>query len=200
MQKAAKTEQEKADILYVIFVEQMNSWAKKDSLGSVFNQLFSLRKEEELKHDLYYLYTLYKGTDSFFGESSKDCWFSIWHKSIRQTDYFTDCFQRKKIELLTEEEEREFKFLLNKCKDKSFSKTEGKQKDKLFNDTYLRYLDLYSKRKREPFDDSINGKLDSMLWNLIHVDKEALLYKMYQRVFRELDLDYQKVEISSRNN
>lgn len=184
-----QTKEQQEKLLFVIFKQLLSSWSKKDSLGSVFSQLFSLRKEEELKYDLYYLYTLYKGTDEFFGENSKDCWFSIWHKSIRQTDYFSDCFQRNKLQLLTEEEEKEFKFLLHKCKDKEFSKTEGKQKDKLFNDTYLRYLDLHEKRRRQFSEDSINGNLDSMLWNLIHVDKENMLYNTFRKAFMDLEFE-----------
>lgn len=134
-----------------------------------------------------YLYTLYKGTDDYFKTSSIDCWFAIWHKSIRQSDYFSNCYKSNSIKLVSDDERKEFKFLANKCTAKDFSKTEGKADNQLFNETYKRYLHLHDIIRRERKEDSINGKLDSMLWNLIYVDKDNELREVFIKTFKILD-------------
>jgi hypothetical protein len=169
------------------FREQLVAWRNDNYIGSIFYQLFSLKTDDELQQELEYLYTLYKGTDDYFKGDSIDCWFAIWHKSIRQCNYFKDCYKKNSIALVTDDERKEFKFLLHKCKDKDFSKTEGKADNQLFNETYCRYLDLHEKIRREGKEDSIDGKLDSMLWDLIQVDRECELSEVFIRTFKVLE-------------
>lgn len=171
--------------LALAFKEELNQWAKKESIGTCFYQLFSLKTSEELQDELEYLKTLYDGTDDYFKEDSKDCWFAIWHKSIRQTDYFQDsnCYQDKHMQLLTKEESAEHKFLQHQVAQKGFSKTSGKQDNQLFNDTYNRFLELWGKKRRENEKVSISGKLDSILWNLIYVDKDNKLFDIFVKIF-----------------
>jgi len=122
--------------LAVRFREQLQLWCKVEHIGVLYAQLFSLKTDDELQQELEYLYTLYKGTDDYFKTDSIDCWFIIWHKSIRQCDYFNDCYKANSIDLVTDDERKEFKFLANKCRAKDFSKTEGKADNQLFNETY----------------------------------------------------------------
>lgn len=173
--------------LATAFREQLYKLSRKENIGSIYEHLFSFKTDDDLQKELEYLYTLYKGTDKYFKTESIDCWFWIWHKSIRQSDYFKDCYKITKIDLVTEEERKEFKFLSSVCKAKGFSKTEGKEENKLFNETYSRYLELHQIIIREGEDVSIAGELDSMLWNLIHVDKENKLQEVFLNVFKILD-------------
>ncbi len=171
--------------LAIIFKENLISLAKKEHIGTIYYQLFSLKTDIELQEELEYLYTLYQGTDDYFKTNSIDCWFEIWHKSIRQTDYFYNCYITNNINLVTDDERKEFKYLLNKCRDKNFSKTEGKEDNKLFNETYNRYLRLHSIMSREKKEVSINGKLDSILWNTINLDNENKLMDLFIKTFKE---------------
>lgn len=168
---------------YTIFKELLHEFGRSESIGNIYANLFSLRTEEELEEDLAYLYTLYKGTDSYWKKDSVDDWFAIWHKSIRQCDYFHNCFQTNTVELVTADERAKFKFIGHKVRTEGYDKKNGKDPNKLFNDEYNEYLNLHSKIRREDVDDSINGRLDSMLWNLVHVDEENKLMKLFRRTF-----------------
>lgn len=94
-----------------VFREELRNGTSKDSIYTIYHHLFSFKTDDDLQKELEYLYTLYKGTDSFFKESSVDEWFAIWHKSIRQTDYFENCYQEVVAKLVTDDERREFKYL-----------------------------------------------------------------------------------------
>jgi len=170
------------------FRELLYNWSQSEYIGTIFYQLFTLKTDNELQEELEYLYTLYKGTDNYFKSESIDCWFTIWHKSIRQCDYFSDCFKVNSVNLVTDDERKEFRFLANECRKEGFSKTEGKKDNELFNETYNRYLDLFElvrrERKEERKEDSINGKLDSILWNLIQLDSECKLEKIFIETFK----------------
>lgn len=153
-------------------------------IASVYRNLFSLIPVEKMEEHLEYYYSLFHGKDEYFGKNSKDCWFAIFHKSVRQCDYFNDCFQVRNFELLTQKEKSEYKFLKNKFyKATEVLKTKGKDKDKLYNDEYHRYLELSRKMRREDRDESINGELDSILWNIIHVDTKEVLYNIFKETF-----------------
>jgi hypothetical protein len=94
--------------LAIRFREQLERWCRTENIGVLYAQLFSLKTDSELQEELEYLYTLYKGTDDYFKADSIDCWFTIWHKSIRQCDYFKDCYKANSIELVTDDERKEF--------------------------------------------------------------------------------------------
>ena len=172
-----------------IFKEELHSKIHKNYIYTVYYQLFSLKADDELNSELEYLYTLYKGTDDYFKEESINQWFSIWHKTIRQSDFFDNCFKKVKLEIISEEERKEYKSLKHAVRSEGFSKTNGKEIGKLFNNTYLRYLDLNTKIKCESSTESINGILDSILWNTIQLDTENLLYKIFITTFTYYELD-----------
>jgi hypothetical protein len=126
------------------------------------------------------------GEDSFFKESAKTDWFGIFHKSIRQTDFFQECYRKIKEPQLTDLEEKEFKFLRNKIKGEGYDKTDPTGKF-MFNEEYRRYCDLSLLKQSEQYDKSIGGHLDMILWNTIHVDKNEL-YNTFLRTFSEYKL------------
>lgn len=172
------------NILANKFIEILTNWKSDNQLFSVYSNLFKIKEMSSLEEDLAYVYKLYKGTDSYFKETSIDCWFFLWHKMIRQTDYFTDCFKKTKVVILTEEQKSEFKFLWNTVKEKSFSKTDGKKDGRIFNDTYMRYLELRQLSELENHDVSIGGHLDMILWNAVHVDKKSELRDAFIELFK----------------
>lgn len=176
------------DIFIKMLYEAKDTTYHGSSVASVFLSLFRILPEERLERDLHYLKTLRDGTDDFFKKDSKDCWFEIWHKSIRQCDYFDNTYQTVTLELISDEEDKERKHLwhrFNRTKDPEdkHSKEEGQ----LFVPDYKKLLDLNEKRRHQEKDYGLNGSLDSILWNMVHVDKEGVLHEMFEDTFVRYD-------------
>ncbi len=157
----------------------------KTEIGDIYFSLFSLRSKEDLISDLEYLYNLYLGKDNYYEEEGKTEWFTIWHKSLRQLDYFVECFQKERMVLLKGDDLAKFKFLKNKFTENQELK---RDKDSLFTSEYLEYLELWSLKDREVLEKSICGNLDSILYNTICIDKNAL-YNAFIRTFTNYSLD-----------
>lgn len=157
----------------------------KNELGAIYYHLFRMLDIEKLNEELLYLYDLSEGNDTYFKEYGVESWFAIWHKSVRQTDYFRDIYKKGKIEILTPDEKKQFKFLRHKTSQKGYVKasTDGKH---LFNDEYRLYLDLWTKARAEATEDSLGGHIDSILWNTVHIDKDNFLFNSFKRTFREM--------------
>jgi hypothetical protein len=168
----------------VIFFDSLKR--NQSDISNIYQHLFSLIKFEDLEKELKYLFELSEGEDSFFKESAKTDWFGIFHKSIRQTDFFQECYRKIKEPQLTDLEEKEFKFLRNKIKGEGYDKTDPTGKF-MFNEEYRRYCDLSLLKQSEQYDKSIGGHLDMILWNTIHVDKNEL-YNTFLRTFSEYKL------------
>jgi hypothetical protein len=160
-----------------------------EHMKNIYRHLFEIKSEEDdLEETLEYIRDIFKGKEK--GVSKKD-WYAIFHKHLRQGDFFNECFQKRKHDLLTEKERREYKTLRTKFTTAETKaeleklKTEGKQDKELFNEEYKRYLDLFNRLRREEKDDSINGHMDMLLWNTMHVDTDEILYKALSSVFKE---------------
>lgn len=179
--------QQKPNKLYVTFKETLVRECKGSHIANIYHHLFSLRTEDDLTADLEYIFSLYNGTDSHFKLDSKNCWFAIWHKSVRQTDYFKYCYQTNNLPLVSDKERAEFTFLNHKRNKPGYSKTEGKAEGDLFNAQHMRFLKLHEMVRRENAEDSITGRLDSILWEIIHVDKTNFLYDLFVQVFDEVN-------------
>lgn len=152
----------------------------KSDISNVYLGLFSLLTKDELEYTLNYLNDLKNGDDPYFKEYGKENWFQLFHKSVRQTDFFSDCFQKRKYSLLTDDEEKELRFLRNKVREKDYNK---RGEDQTFNDEYKYYLDLSSKKNRESMDVDISGTLDGILWSTIHVDEKNVLIVVFKTTF-----------------
>ncbi|MBK7362637.1 MAG: hypothetical protein IPJ01_10115 [Micavibrio sp.] len=181
----------KKNILTQLFFDALK---KAQETGSIYLHLFSMLAPDKLEEELLYLFNLSEGNDDYFKEDGKENWFFIFHKSIRQTDFFEGCFKKSNFELITEVEEKEFRFLNNKVQTKAYNKKS--ENGKLFSDEYSRYLNLWERRRRQNKEDSINGHLDSVLWNVIHLDKGELT-KAFKRAFNEYKLELEEVSIKS---
>lgn len=171
--------------MLIDFKSKLSNAADKTPLGNIYLGLFSLVPVDEMKDQLEYLYTLWGGTDKFHGESSKNNWFAIWHKSIRQCGFFDNCYQEQHTKLLTKEELTEFKYLSGIVKETGFSKEEGAEEGRMFNPTYLRYLSLWGIKRGEDRDNPINGVLNGILWNTIAMDDKDTLYNIFSSLFEE---------------
>lgn len=147
----------------------------------IYLTLFRCLDNKELEDELKYLHKLSEGKDENFKKLGKTEWFAIWHKSIRQADYFQDIYQVKTLNLLDEKQKARLKFLRHKFYIDRAPK-EGTN-DKLFNDEYTEYLNLYKLKEREEKDYSISGVLDAILWDVVHIDKEGVLYKSFKETF-----------------
>lgn len=141
----------------VIFIDCIKKMKNPD-IADIYLHLFRMMDEEKLERELEYIFQLSEGKDEFFKKSGKDDWFYIFHKSIRQTDFFQDCYQKKKVELVTDLERKEFKFLWNKVREKGYDKSaEPKEKGYSFSNEYRRFLDLNDRIRRETEEESICG-------------------------------------------
>lgn len=161
--------------LVEVFRSQLEQAAKNDSFFAIYYQLFSLKDNADLQQELQFNYDTYR-TDEY--------WFGYFHKSIRQCDYFHGCTIDRKYQLISDEEDKRFRTLLKKINTEGYNK-KG-ENGELFNAEYKEYLDLYQRRRRQEKRDSINGRLDSILWNMIHID-EARLEKFLKKVFFEFE-------------
>lgn len=173
----------------VIFFEALKKM-KNGYIANIYHHIFKLIKPEDLEWNLKYIFELSEGKDDYFKKYGKEEWFAIFHKSIRQTDFIQDCYQKRKMDLLTDDEQKEFRFLANKCREKDYDKTKDKKGDQLFNDEYNRFLDLSGRKRREIEEVSIGGHLDSILWNMIWVDENEL-YDAFLSMFSEYKLQKQ---------
>lgn len=154
-------------------------------ISLVYYHIFSVQDAEVLERDLKFLFNLRRGEDSFFKESGNYQWFAIWHKTIRQGDYFNDCFKRIKLNLMTDEQRSERKFLYVGILDGTVVK-ESLDANELFTKEYKRYIELGNiERSERAVEKSISGHLDMILWNTVNVDKEGFLINMMGSFFDE---------------
>lgn len=160
------------DQFFIALKDVGNIDHKKDHFTSIYRQLFSMQNFEEFVEYLDYLYMLYRGEDTYFKEAGKTDWFYLFHKSVRQTDFFKGCYKKEKVNLLTEDEVKRFRFLTNKVREKGYKK--AGENGQLFNDEYKDYLELHGRFRRETQEVSITGHLDGILWGVIHVDNGTL--------------------------
>ncbi len=170
---------------------------KKDSshIGIIYYHMLSILPEDSLEYTLKYYYSLRKDNK----------WFSGFHKSIRQTDFFGDiCYALYDDPQLSKEETKELE-QLNSTFNEGFERL-GNLNRVMLNDlpkqTHPKYLQKYGEyfaKYSIMYDElvpksvrgrrhelrtklsnlkkvSINGKLDSVLWNVISIDHNNILY------------------------
>lgn len=114
-------------------------------------------------------------------QENKEHWFYDFHKSIRQCDFFDDCYRKSEKQLLSKEEQSRFETLIVKVKSEGFVK----YTEQGFSEEYDEYLRLSNLKKEEKSPESIGGHIDMILWNLIHMDERNLLKTILTLVFTE---------------
>lgn len=137
-------------------------------------------------------------------DEQKGMWFSAFHKSIRQCDFFVGCnITVKPNSNLNKEEEaryqelqkqyiesREFINDIEWCSDEYYMADARWKIDN--KELRSEYSKLGIKRESKNVE-NIGGHLDSLLWNLIYVDKNGILYKCLEGFFEEIRVGFIKV-------
>jgi hypothetical protein len=76
------------------FLQELEMFNRTDAaLVGIYSSLFRIKSDKDFEEDIIEIYETWSGMDSHFGEQGKRDWFYIFHKSIRQSDYFSDCFR-----------------------------------------------------------------------------------------------------------
>lgn len=146
-------------------------------LCSLYNHLFSIFGKKELDTVLKMLYINY--------ETNSESWFFDFHKSLRQCDFFTNCFNHEKETILNTEERKELENLETKVRAGGYVMYEDGSL--IFTEEYRKYIYLKELKKREQKPNSIDGHLDMILWNAIYVDTENILEKIFVATFCDFD-------------
>jgi hypothetical protein len=156
-------------------------------LYAIYYHLFSILPIEKLEVQLQSYKQLADGKDHFFKAEGKKIWYGVFHKAIRQCDFFNDTYVKTTIEIMTDLEKQELRFLMSKVRTEGYVK-DG-QEGQMFNDEYRRYLELHEMKRDENKEKSIGGHLDMILWHTIHLDKKNVLKKVMEVAFNPKALD-----------
>jgi hypothetical protein len=160
---------------------------KNSATYRVFFCLFKILPENELESLLQFV----------FKQRKKSYWFAEFHKSMRQTDFYSNCFSHTSSPTIDKKEECELNLLTknlvraHKIMEK-IEKTQSlttheyldKMKEIFPHEKRFRRSELLKKLRHEVHN-SINGYMDSILYNMIHADTENLLYQVLERTFNE---------------
>lgn len=180
-----------------------------EDIAGCYRQLFDICGDDVINSFMGWLYLEYQ-----LQKGKEQMWFYQFHKSIRQTDFFEDCYCPIKNSLLTSEEKVEFDKLTEWIKEKWAEVSAAEQESnpgvsntRLYRQyfqtnhskEYKRYCELRDNNNNVD-KKSICGHLDMVLWNLIHMDKEAVLENIMLRTFKELDLEVETFAKEILNN
>lgn len=150
------------------FKHDLKKRFNNDTLGHMFYHLFDLFTDEELNQVLTYYMGRYK--------ENKEDWFYEFHKSIRQTDFFTSLTVIRTGNALTSEQEEQRKALKKKL-GASLPNYQAVTPELI---EYKRLNNLANKKEVV----SYGGLFDSLLWNLIHLDEKNELKSIFERIFK----------------
>lgn len=156
------------------------------ALYAIYYHLFSILPIEKLEEQLDSYKELADGKDKFFKAEGKKIWYGVFHKAIRQCDFFNEAYIKTKIEIMTDLEKKELRYLDTIVHDDKYVKEGTGQ---LFNDEYRRYLELAQMKRSESRDQRIGGHIDMILWHTIHLDRRNILKKVIETSFHPKALD-----------
>lgn len=146
-------------------------------LAYCYFHLFSIFSHDSLNSTLTWVY------DEYMEEKDKPAdeqwWFTSFHKSMRQTDFFEDTYTTY-FTPLPDKELEEFDSLMKEYKAVSMEEFEQWKKDNPEKMKRLREL-----KGKQTHKERISGHLDMILWNLIYVDADNYIYKTLINVFNE---------------
>lgn len=149
-----------------------------DEIVEMYHHLFSLLSDEDLT-------SILEGWFEHF--KSDHGWYFQFHKSIRQTDFFNNIRAYSIIDKLTPEQNKRRSELLSLRIE--MRKKHG-EKNEMDDDTFSEYKKLGDElfelnslqQTKEPLE--INGHLDMLLWNTIHLDSKDVLKDIFERTFK----------------
>lgn len=137
-------------------------------IAFMYYSLFSILEEENLNN------TIDRWEEDY--KEHPDEWFWMLHKEIRQVDWFMSDGIRayRQKSLLTPQEDRRRRDIIFQI-----VMTDGELEPELKRE--LKDLNTKFHHKKE-FE--ITGKLDSLLWNLIHIDEKQILHDTLIKYFK----------------
>lgn len=159
------------------FLDHLKSHSGSD-ISECYRHLFSCMEASNLEETLKYLR----------GQMGDPDWFYLFHKSMRQTDFFQEAFVSYVVNQQTEEDLKrieELKAVLPMYEGKMWDgvvKTEEAKEMGLENEV-KEYHSLKRKAKVEKRR-SIAGNLDMVAWNLIHLDGTNFIKVQIERFFK----------------
>ncbi len=130
-------------------------------------------------------------------------WFAVFHKSIRQVDFYSNCkisLHKSQLTPAKDRRRRELRALDTKLHRAygfdnvdfgSYDYYELKKKYNTEHQKMLSDLRELDRKFNQKEDFSINGSLDSILYNLIHLDEENFLYEILEETFEEHQINVQ---------
>jgi hypothetical protein len=137
-----------------------------------------------------------------YKDNQEKVWFVIFHKMIRQTDLYEQCYLYMNRPFISEDEKEELKNLKIQY-DKLYDEfkhietyKEIKQKITEKNPTLLPRISELNKKLRNQERISITGHLDSVLWNVIHLDKKSELVDLFEETFEEYEESENRKSVS----
>ena len=176
---------------------------------SIFYSLFIILSPETLEIVL----------ENAYRDRRKSGWYTGFHKQIRQTDFFNNCYRLDADPKLNAAEQKEWEQLnkeLNKAHDvmhiyeQELRKSVPDESDPTYIQKQAEHDVAYKKKYRELFPQEkhsrrfdlrsklnekkqfrISGYLDSVLWTVIHLDKNDVLYKTLKETFNAFLLEKQ---------
>lgn len=134
---------------------------KNGDKADVYFNLFYMLEKDNLNLILDQAY------GEFIGDETKEWWFTSFHKSIRQTEFFRNIHFDQEEEILTREERNEMYNLRGKLREGHIVK---RNEDGEMTEEYKRYLNLNATRKRETLPTNVSGNINGILWSFIHLD------------------------------
>lgn len=187
-------------LLVKIFFDKLRN--ATDSIGMCYYRLFEIQGNQSLESTFEWLYGEYVNQKN--SPKEEQMWFYQFHKSIRQTDFFSGCTKTTSKSLLTPEEKMEMITLAENInaewqKVKSVHKktepnlTIHEYFKRAYPESHKRHQELKVKHLNEETE-NIGGSLDSVLWNLIHMDNKNFLMLTMLRSFKEHDLEMEMLE------
>lgn len=150
-----------------------------DHVAFIYFSLFSTVNKEDLEpvFEKYYEMSLKNAS-----------WFGDFHKDVRQADFFSGHYYEWKQSKLTADEIIEFKEL-----EKWFDKTSEKYMESETFDEDMKKEDanklerfyLLNKKHKHRAKKDISGRLDAILYSMIHADVKNILKEVMSKIFKE---------------
>jgi len=171
-------------------------------IADVFNGLFKIaEKDGDLESTLKFTYDCWSGnTDLKEQEWYKAEWFYVFHKSIRQCDFYNNCkitLRKSELSPAKDKRRRELHALNTKQRkaygfdDVDFGGYEYYELKKKYNEEHkdlLREIYDLDEKYHKTEDTAINGYLGSILWSMIHVDTKGYLSEAMEEAFEEYQM------------
>ena len=158
------------------FLSGLKSHSGSD-ISEIYRHLFICMRKEDLENTL-----------SILKESvHEENWFYLFHKSIRQTDFYEGVHVSEIKDIRSDQEKNRMEELRKILPFHPFTNAVNSERALLMDleSEMKEFRSLYRKSKAEE-SRGIGGNLDMCLWNLIHLDKDDFLKRYITNFFNQI--------------